>query len=236
MSCLSILQSVYTKVLSSKPTVATGSSDPKVLQCVEYLNEAGQELAARYSWQVLTNETVFDTVAAESQGTIQALTAPGFAYILNNVMWNRSQRRPVFGPRSDAEWQNLKATFIAGPWVQYRIRQNQLLFLPAPPAGQVVAFEWVTSYWASGVGGAGQSSFLQDSDVSLLDERVLGLDCLWRFKRAQKLAYDEDYNKAQAAIEDLMTRDATKQTLNMNGIATEVPFGTVVPAGNWGLA
>lgn len=234
---MSIVQSVYTKVLASKPTVATGSSDPKVLQCLEFLNEAGQELAARYTWQVLTNETVFTTVATESQGTLAALTAPGFSYILNNVMWNRSQRRPVFGPRSDAEWQNLKATFIAGPWVQFRIRQNQLLFLPAPPAGQMVAFEWMSSYWASnGSGTIFNSSFQSDSDVSLLDERVLGLDTLWRFRRANKLAYDEDYNKAQAAIEDLVSRDGTKPTLNLNGIATDVPFGTVIPAGNWGLA
>lgn len=234
---MSIVQSVYTKVLASKPTVATGSSDPKVLQCLEFLNEAGQELAARYTWQVLTNETVFTTVATESQGTLAALTAPGFSYILNNVMWNRSQRRPVFGPRSDAEWQNLKATFIAGPWVQFRIRQNQLLFLPAPPAGQTVAFEWMSSYWASNSSGTiFNSSFQSDSDVSLLDERVLGLDTLWRFRRANKLAYDEDYNKAQAAIEDLVSRDGTKPTLNLNGIATDVPFGTVIPAGNWGLA
>lgn len=235
MSALSILQSVYLKVLSQRPAVAVSSSDPKVLQCLEYVNEAGQELAARYTWQVLTNETVFNTLAAENQGTIQTLTAPGFAYIINNVMWNRSQRRPVFGPRSDAEWQNLKATFIAGPWVQFRIRQNQLLYLPAPPAGQVIAFEWMSSYWVNTVNGVGQSAFLADTDSAILDERVITLDALWRFKRANQLSYDEDYNKAQAAIEDLMSRDAVKPTLNMNGIATEVPFGTVVPAGNWGL-
>lgn len=235
MSCLSIVQSVYLKVLSSRPAVAVTSADPKVLQCLEYVNEAGQELAARYTWQVLTNETLFNTIAVENQGTIQALTAPGFSFILNNVMWNRSQRRPVFGPRSDAQWQLLKATFINGPWVQYRIRQNQLLFNPIPAAGQQIAFEWLSSYWVNNVGGVGQSAFLADTDSAILDERAITLDALWRFKRANQLSYDEDYNKAQAAIEDLMSRDAVKPILNLNGGTADAFIGTVIPAGNFTL-
>ncbi len=236
MSALSIVQSVYVKVLSSRPTVAVSSTDPKVQQCLEYLNEAGQELAARYTWQVLTNEALFNTVAVENQGTIQALTAPGFAYIINNVMWNRSQRRPVFGPRSDAEWQQLKATFINGPWVQFRIRQNQLLFNPIPAAGQQIALEWMSSFWcADGNSNNPFNRFVADTDASFLDERVLGLDTLWRFKRANQLSYDEDYDKAQAAIEDLMSRDAVKPILNMGGGESDAFIGTIIPAGNWNL-
>lgn len=235
MSCLSIVQSVYLKVLSSRPAVAVSSSDPKVQQCLEYVNEAGQELAARYTWQVLTNESTFNTVALENQGTIQALTGPGFSYILNNVMWNRSQRRPVFGPRSDAQWQLLKATFINGPWVQYRIRQNQMLFNPIPAALQLIAFEWMSSFWVNDVNGVGQSSFLADTDSAILNERAITLDALWRFKRANQLSYDEDYNKAQAAIEDLMSRDGVKPLLNLGGNSADAFIGTVVQAGNFTL-
>lgn len=236
MSCLSIVQSVYVKVFSSRPTVAFASVDPKVQQCLEYVNEAGQELASRYTWQVLTNETLFNTVAQESQGTLLTLTAPGFNYILNNVMWNRSQRRPVFGPRSDAQWQMLKATFINGPWIQYRIRQNQVLFNPIPAAGQQIAFEWMSKYWASDVNGITfDSSFRGDTDAALLDERVITLDALWRFKRANQLSYDEDFDKAQAAIDDLVSRDAVKPILNMAGGDADAFIGTVVQAGNYTL-
>ncbi len=216
------------------PAVGVTSVDPKVLQCLAYINEAGQELAHRYTWQALTNETLFNTIATESQGTIQALTGPGFSYILNNVMWNRSQRRPVFGPRSDAEWQQLKATFINGPWVQYRIRGNLLLFNPIPAAGQQIAFEWMSSYWCSdSTGTVPSNAFVADTDVAFLSERVIGLDALWRFKRANNLPYDEDYDKAQAAIEDLMSRDATKARLNLGGGESDAFIGTIIPAGNW---
>lgn len=229
-----MVQALTVRVLSSKPTVAASSADPKVLQAVELVNEAGQELAARSSWQSLTTESLFNTVAAEIQGTIQALAGPGFAFIVNNTMWNRSQRRPVFGPKSDAEWQQLKAQFSAGPWVQYRLRGNQLLFLPIPAVGQQVAFEWCSNLWATdSTGTTPKSSCTADTDVAILDERVLTLDALWRFKRANQLSYDEDYVKAQDAINDLITRDGSKPTLNLNGTQTDIYPGVIVPAGNW---
>ncbi len=236
MTALSIVQSLSLKVLSSKPTVATSSSDPKVLQALEYVNEAGQELAHRTTWQVLTAEASFNTVAAEVQGTIQALAGPGFSFIVNNTMWNRSQRRPVFGPKSDSEWQQLKAQFMQGPWIQYRLRANQLLFLPTPAIGQQIAFEWCSYNWATDTTGTSpKSSFTADTDVSLLSERVIALDALWRFKRANKLSYDEDFDKAQLAIDDLITRDGSKVTLNLAGAQTDILPGVIVPAGSWGL-
>lgn len=234
MSLLTITQSLTTKVVSSKPTVAAASADPKVLQAIEYINEAGQELGARYSWQALTTESSFVTTAAEVQGTIQTLAGPGFSFIINESMWNRTQRRPLFGPKSASEWQNLKARFSSGPWVSYRVRGNQLLFFPVPAAGQSVFFEWCTKYWATDATGVTQkSSFTVDTDVALLDERVITLDALWRFKRANKFSYDEDYQKAQDAINDLMSRDGSKPRLNLQGPPAEFGPGIFVSAGNW---
>lgn len=202
---------------------------------MEYVNEAGQELAARATWQALKNEAVFTTVPAMVQGTIQALAGPGYAFMVNNTMWNRSQRRPIFGPLSDADWQQIQAMFVAGPFIQYHIEGNQLQFFPVPAAGQTVAFEWVSNLWCTSSTGAPQTSLLTDTDLALLDERVITLDALWRFKRANQLAYDEDYNKAQAAIEDLIARDGSKPTLNLKGAETDFFPGVLVPAGNFTL-
>lgn len=234
MSLLSIAQSLMLKVLSSKPIAAAGASDPKVLQAVEYINEAGQELGARATWQALTVESTFTTVATQSQGVITALAGPDFAFMVNNTMWDRTRRRPVFGPKSDAQWQQLMAQFNQGPYLQYRIRGNQLLILPVPPVGDAIYFEWITKNWCQSATLVGQTSMLADTDTSQLDERVLTLDALWRFKRANKLSYDEDFDKAQQAIDDLITRDASKPTLNLGGGQTDVLPAILVPAGSWG--
>jgi len=222
-------------VLSTKPTAAAASADPKILQAVEYVNEAGQELCARHSWQVMTREATFLSVAAEVQGTIQSIAGTDFNFIINETMWNRTQRRPLFGPKSSAEWQNLKAQFSSGPWASYRLRGNQLLFFPIPTAGQSVYFEWCSKFWVTSSGGTPQIGIQADTDVALLDERLIALDGLWRFKRANKLSYDEDYDKAQAAIDDAISRDGSKPRLNLAGPPNELQPVVVVPIGNWGL-
>lgn len=331
MALLDVIQSVAVKVGLTKPTVAAASTDTNVLQMVQFANEAGQELAARYPLQALVKEATFSTpglqggiltlgtlvggtgynaglsslynlvpltggtgtgalaiitvtlgvvtacniaqnsqgggysvgdtlsasnanlggsgsgftvkvltigfVGIENQGSIQALTGPDFVAVMNETMWDRTTRRPVYGPKMMAEWQQLKAQLMQGPWWQYRIRGNQVLFIPPPSPGDAIYFEWLSSYWVAVTGtptvGA-QSSYVLDTDVSLLPERVIGLDTLWRYKQTKGLSYSEDFDKAEAAIADLMTRDGSKPRLNLAGAQSDIYPGVLVPAGNWG--
>lgn len=236
MTLLTIAKSVSVRVMAQNIISAAGNADPRILQIVELINEEGQELANRYTWQALTNEANFTTVATESQGLMATITGPDFAFMVNETMWNRSQRRPVFGPKSDAEWQQLKAQFMQGPWIQYRIRGNQLMFLPVPAAGQSVYFEWVSNYWCTDTTGVtGKTAMTVDTDISKLDERLLVLGGIWRFKRANNLAYDEDYKKYSDAIDAAMARDGSKPRLNLGGEQTDILPAVIVPAGNWGL-
>jgi hypothetical protein len=236
MALLDVVNAVSTRVGLGTQTVAVSSVDTNVQQIISFANEAGQELAHRYGFQEITKEATFTTVNMETQGTIGALTGPDFAWILNETMWDRSVRRPVYGPKYAAEWQQLKAQLMQGPWWQYRIRGNQVLFLPPPPAGDAIFFEWVSDYWVATNGAPGvgaQRSYVTDTDVSLLSERVLTLDTLWRYKASKKLAYSEDFDKAEAAIADLMARNASKPRLNLAGAQTDIYPGILVSSGNW---
>lgn len=236
MALLDIVKSVALKVGVTVPTAAVGSNDQNIQQIIGFVNEDGQELAARYSWQELTKEATFNTVAAESQGLITALAGADFAFVLNETMWDRATRRPVFGPKVPAEWQQLKAQYMTGPWSQYRIRGNQVLFIPIPAVGHAIYFEWVSKYWATASGALGtQTALAADTDIAILDERLIALGAVWRYKQTKRLAYDEDFDKAEAAIADAMGRNASKPTLNLAGSAGDLAPGIWVPAGNWGL-
>jgi hypothetical protein len=236
MTLLSIANSVAIKVLKQTVTAAVGTNEPNVAQLIELINEEGQEQAAKYTWQVLCNEGSVTTVAAESQGLMTTLAGADFQFIVNETMWNRSQRRPVPGPIKDAEWQALKATFITGPWIQYRVRGNQLLFIPIPAAGQSVYYEWQSKYWCTDATGVtGKSAMTADTDISKLDERLLILGTIVRFKSANKLDYSADQEKYDAAIADAQTRDGSKPRLTLGGGAKDIFPGTFVQSGNFTL-
>lgn len=236
MSLLTITKSVALRVMKQAITSAATSADPKILQMVELINEDGQELASRHSWQILTNESNFTTSATETQGLITALAGADFNFILNETMWNRSQLRPVFGPRSAMEWQQLKAQFTTGPWSEYRIRGNAVIFIPVPAAGQSIYFEWVSKNWCTdSTGMTSARAMTADGDVAKLDERLLTLGAIWRWKAAQKLDYEDDYDKCEKAIADAISRDGSKPILTLGSSGRGFAPGILVQAGNFTL-
>lgn len=180
-------------------------------------------------------EGTFLTVATQSQGSIITIAGPDFSYPVNETMWNRSQRRPVPGPLSPQEWQLLQAQFSSGPWLQYTIRGNQLLFFPVPTAGQSVFFEWISKFWCTSATGTGQTAMVLDTDVSDFDERLHVLGGLWRFKKENHLEYEEDFNAYEDAVNSAITRDGGRKRINMGNTSTEFLPAIVVPAGNWGV-
>lgn len=236
MSLLSIVQTAAPRLGLPLPGAAASSSDQNIQQIVAFVNEEGQELAARHPWQAIRKEATFTTLAVEVQGTMTSIAGTDFAYILNETIWNRSQRRPVFGPKSPAEWQQLKAQLVQGPWSQYVIRGNNLLFTPAPPAGQSCYFEFVSLNWATdSTGVSGKTAMMLDSDIGVLDERLLTLGCIWRFRQAKGLEFAAAAEKYEAAVIDAMARDGGKARLNLNGNRTDYFPGVFVSAGSWGI-
>lgn len=233
-TCLSIVQSVCKRVGLSSVSSAYSNSDAKIQQIVELCNESGQEVARRYPWQVLINEGTFTTVATEIQGAMSTI-APACDYIINDTIWNRSLRRPVFGPKVSQQWQQSKAFALNGPWSSYRIQGDSLRMYPVPTAGESCYFEYLTKNWITKSVGGSASEWTNDADVPLLDDQMLILDTIWRWKAAKGLEYAEDFAKAERRIQDLMTRDAGKDWLNTTNTKYDVFPGVVVPSGSWSL-
>jgi hypothetical protein len=241
MSLLSIVQAAAPRFGLAIPNTAASSSDQNIQQMVAFANEEGQELAAAHPWQALRYESNFTTLAAENQGKIATICTTAnpqapFQTIVNETIWNRSQRRPIFGPKSPAEWQQLKAQFVQGPWYQYVIRGGSILFTPIATAGQSCYFEYITSAWATNAAGTtGKSVMTADDDVAVLDERLITLGCIWRFQQAKGLDYTISFEKYDSAVKDAQAKDGGAATLNLKGYNTSVYPGTLVPSGNWTL-
>jgi hypothetical protein len=239
ISLLTIIQPVAVRFGIPLPSIAASSTNLSIQQMVAFANEEGQELASRHPWQALRYEASFTTVATESQGNILTICTTAnsqapFSYIVNETIWNRTQRRPIFGPKSPAEWQQLKAQFVQGPWYQYIIRNNTILFTPVATAGQSCYFEYMTKYWATNSASTvGKDFMTDDADITLLDERLIRLGTLWRFQQAKGLDFSATYAKYEAAVADAMARDGGKPKLNLHGYNVDVYPGTLVPAGNW---
>lgn len=239
MSLLTIVTKFVQRTALPAAATVVGNTDPQVRQILTILEEECIELAGRHPWTALINEATFPTTAAEDQGTLQSFANPnGLRYILNNVMWNRTTRVPVWGPVDPQDWQALKA-MTTGPYSQYRFRgaigaQAHLLINPIPVAGQTMAFEYITNNWCLN-GSTPSAVFVADTDTILLDENLVSAGLKWRWKKEKGLTYAEDFNSYERMVENAMGRDGTKKTLYMDGPVTDVKPGIFVPPGSWPL-
>lgn len=232
LTCLQIIQSACKRIGILSPNAAVTATDQQIIQLVALAEEEGQELATRYAWEALQTEASFTTVAAQVQTTLAA-TAPGFDYIVNDTIWNRTLRRPVYGPRTQQDWQQQKAMQLNGPFNSFRIIADAINFYPNPSAGQSCFFEYISSNWVSTSAAGVSSVWTNDADTPKIDDQLVILGTIWRWKQIKGLDYAEDFAKYERRLADAMGRDAGKPILDMGGGAQEIQPVILVPRGNF---
>lgn len=237
MSLLTVVQNACAEMGYGPPNAAAGSNDLMVIQLVALAKREGNELSTgatvglNYDWTVLQTEATWTTVAANLQGSLPTL-APGFKYIINDSIWDRTQQRAFPGPLSASQWQWRKAAVASGPYPEWRIINNSLYMIPAPTAGHTGAFEYQSSYWAQDSGGTNITAYSVDTDTARLDENLITMGLIWRFKKSKGLDYAEEFRSYQTAAINAISRDGGRHKLSLSDSGRLAP-PLSVPDGNW---
>lgn len=234
LNCLQIIQTVCDRIGILRPNAVVTSTDNQILQLLALSNQAGMALVKRYPWNVLQTESTFTTSAVQLQGTLSSL-APGYKYITNNTIWNRTKRLPVYGSKSAQDWQEAIAMSLNSPYSQYRIRGDSLYFYPVPAAGDTCAFEYASKNWVSVNAGGTNYLWQSDLDTPLLDEDLLIAGITWRWKQVKGLEYGEDFATYESDLVDAMNRDGTKPIIMSSGTQYDIAPAVIVPAGAWNV-
>lgn len=217
------------------PNTVYGSTDDRILQMMHLLEEEGDDLSSRHNWTGLASESVHTTIAAENQGAMTTI-APGYNFIKNQTMWDRTDQLPTIGPLSDIDWQSIQATDVTGPRYQFRIRGGSLYITPAPAAGHSLAFEYQSEHWILDTDGTTtKASFSADTDTFRIPDRLLLLGLRWRWAAEKGLAYAELFNSYESQVKDAMGRDGGRQVLHSDSEPRMSSPGIYVPNGNWAL-
>lgn len=233
MSLLTLIQNVADEIGLPRPSLVAASNDRQVQQLYRLATREGKSLA-KIDWEVLTKEETHTTIAAEDQGALTDIVSADFDRIVEGSMWNRSEIQPIYGAISKQRWQRHKSSTVTGPATEFRIRGGNLLLIPAPSAGDTLAFEWISSFWCQSAASAGQTAWAADDDTAILDQDLMELGVIWRFKEAKGLDWEAAKIEYINAVNELFTQDEPSPELNMGGNRTPIR-GLAIQEGSWPL-
>lgn len=196
MSFLTTIQNSAKRLGLSNPASAYNSTDAQIVQLVALAQEEGIELAENFDWKLLTKEKTFTGTAAAAQ---TGALASDYDRMVEESFYNRTQKRPVFGPISAQDWQFTQAVVATTLTESFRIRGTSLLITSTPNGTDSYAYEYISNQWCQSSGNVAQSAWAADTDTGLLSEEVMTLGVIWRFLRAKGFDYAEAFRTYEVA-------------------------------------
>lgn len=231
MSLLTIVQNAAIKIGVSKPDTVINNTGLEVMELFSHAKEEGKELMRRYDWQVLRKEKTETTVATEEQTALPS----DFDRFVNETFWNRTRRHPLYGPLTPQEWQYNKSWVSSPVTDSFTVRGGKILINPVPTAGETLAYEYISKNYCQTSGGTAQAEWAADTDTGILDESIMELGIIVRFKLSKGLDATSDIAKYDTQVMLAMGRDGPKRTLNMASSYPNVGPNIIVKEGDWSV-
>lgn len=198
MTILTAFQSAAIRLIGSKPASFFSSSDTFQMEMQVVANEVARDIAKSHDWQAMVSTYTltgdgtttdfplppdYDRMLADTEIYDQTNWAWGYNHIL-----------------SENEWLYLKirnwAWITPGAWIIYG---GQFHFQPAPTTGALAEFMYIGKNIIQSAAGDPKAEFTTDTDVFVLDERLLMLGMVWKWRELKQLdatAAEADFRKA----------------------------------------
>jgi hypothetical protein len=205
-------------IATSGGSNSTGFSYPTIVTAVN-----GSSITV----STAATKTISNTSMAFGQETY-ALPAD-FDYMINQTMWDRGYRWQVFGGLTPQEWQVLKSGLSpTGPRRRFRIMDGALHLDPIPYDSNILVYEYYSTNFCltGGFSTASASLFTTDTDTYILNDDLLIMGIMWRWRRAKGLDYQQEYKTYSDAMQRELGRDATARPLRLDVITPDVALMT----------
>lgn len=237
MSLLTIVQDAARGIGLSVPSTVIGNNDDNVARLLRFVTQDGQELVDGFDWTVLQKERSFPALAQQTQ---TSAVPADFKRFIDHTFYNRTRKREVVGPLTPQEWQqqvSLTATVVVDA---FRIRGSDILIVPNPQAGDSMAFEYISRNWidtATADGTADAETFANNADAVVLDEGLLTLGAIWRYKASKGLDYAEEFRAYEIKKARLQGDDGGARIMDLSsGNLRRRALRPQVQEGGWDIS
>lgn len=224
---LQIIQDACTDVGQPRPSVVASATDETPRRMLRLLNKAGTQLMREFEWPTLRETETFTATAAEAQ-TEPSIT--DFARLSpQSTIWHVGTQRQVIGPVSMEKWNQLHIFPTSTAQFYWTMLAGRFNIYPAPTVSDQFRYSYVYQKWAKTPDSVTYKlEFDADDDKHDLDDEMLTLELVWRWKQAIGIDYAEDMASCNRYKEVLYAGLRNKDVVNLSD-----PWQGKLPEGYW---
>jgi hypothetical protein len=187
-----------------RPASVYGSSIREHIELASIANETAQMIAASHEWQGLQK---IASITGDGTTTVFSLPSDFFRMLTETQLWSSVIDGPLMPIRDRDHWLNVITKdyeFMANAWI---IFGDEINFRPALDASEVVSYFYQTSHIVRAQDNSTKAEFNNDMDTFRLDERLLKLGIIWRWRDMKGLPYAENLADYERWKEKLIHSD-----------------------------
>lgn len=218
MTVLTAFKEAAKYLIGEAPPTLFGSLETFEIKMQAIANEAAQQIAEDNDWQAIKKLAVLS-----GDGVNGGIDLPTDYHSMLLTSEIKGQNGLSYEMVTDANvWLDLTLLAPAMAPGYVSIFDNKLNVLPVLPLAQQVRFFYKSKDIVLADNQTPKQLFTADSDTFKLNERLLKLAMIWRYRAGEGLEYSEDMQNYEILKSQLETKDAGSKVITGGGYNTSV--------------
>lgn len=215
MTVLQAVQQAAPWIGISVPSVLFSATDRTSVEMQATVNECALAIAEDYDWQRLR---VLNTITGDGSEENWALPSDYARMLKRSKLWPSDEpNSPLTHIEDSDKWLQDEVQDFSSVIKRWTIYGGQMHIKPAVTLSSTVKFFYISNLIVVATGGTAptKTAFDADADALFVDERLLKLSIIWRWKMAKGRPYAEDLENYNRARDVLATADKGARVLHI---------------------
>jgi hypothetical protein len=183
MSLLTITQEAMVLAGFDPPDTVVANTDPTVRQFKMISKFVADELVPKAEWPQLM---AYSSLTGDGSSTTYNLPADFSRWVAGHVFYKSDNTGDIYRSVTAEQMNYIKQSNITPLYPVWQRFGDQLEFYPAIPNGEIIKAYYISKYWAIDSGLVTRASdWKLDSDFCLIDERLITLGTIARYKSSR---------------------------------------------------
>lgn len=204
MTILTVLQAAAPRIGLSVPSAVFSATSKDAIDLQEIAKDTADMIARAHPWQK------FSTIKTHAgDGSTEDFNlADDYSWMPDDGdIWSTAQRRPLTKVQSQNDWLGMVligTSLVTNAWIIYG---GQLHIRHALSASDTAKYFYQSNFSVAPATGANKAAFTLDTDSFRLDEQLLKLGVIYKWKEMKELPYAQHMDNYEDLKEKLIARD-----------------------------